>query len=127
MKRQITPVFLALALLSEFVCANDNGDITRDAIIKMYADLRLAVETSDLSRYSKYLHADASLRPPGADGINGKENYLSLMAKAFASTNHQITIRKSPAVTMVGDTALVEYVYTILRSTIDPTISFTEG
>ena len=77
MKRQITPVLLALALLSEFVCANDNGDITRDAIIKMYADLRLAVETSDLSRYSKYLHADASLRPPGADGINGKENYLS--------------------------------------------------
>jgi hypothetical protein len=39
----------------------------------MYADLRLAIETSDLSRYSKYLHADASLRPPGADGINGKK------------------------------------------------------
>ena len=72
MKRQIKPVFLALALLSEFVCANDNGDITRDAIIKMYADLRLAAETSDLSRYLKYLHADASLRPPGRDGINGK-------------------------------------------------------
>ena len=49
------------------------------------------------------------------------------MAMAFASANHQITIRKSPAVTMVGDTALVEYVYTILRSTINPTISFTEG
>ena len=73
MKSQITPVLLVLALLSDFVWANNNGDITRDAISKMYADLRLAVETSDLSRYSKYLHADASLRPPGRDGINGKK------------------------------------------------------
>ena len=127
MKSQITPVLLVLALLSDFVWANNNGDITRDAISKMYADLRLAVETSDLSRYSKYLHADASLRPPGADGINGKENYLSLMAIAFASANHQIKIKKSPKVTVLGDTALVEYVYTILRSTIDPTVSLAEG
>ena len=73
MKSQITPVLLVLALLSDFVWANNNGDITRDAISKMYADLRLAIETSDLSRYSKYLHADASLRPPGADGNNGKK------------------------------------------------------
>ena len=127
MKSQITPVLFVLALLSDFVCANNNGDITRDAINTMYADLRLAVETGDLSRYSKYLHADASLRPPGADGINGKENYLSLMAMAFASANHQITIKKRPKVIVLGDIALVEYVYTILRSTIDPTISLTEG
>ena len=93
MKPQITLVLLALALLSDFAFANTNGDTTRDAISKMYADLRLAVETSDLSRYSKYLHADASLRPPGADGVNGKENYLSLMAMAFASAKHQIKIK----------------------------------
>lgn len=49
------------------------------------------------------------------------------MAMAFAHANHQITIRKSPAVTMLSDTALVEYVYTILRSTIDPTTSLAEG
>ena len=118
---------LALVLLSDSAFANTNGNTTADAISKMYADLRLAVETNDLSLYSKYLHADASLRPPGRDGINGKKNYLSLMAMAFASANHQITIRKSPAVTMLGDTALVEYVYTILRSTIDPTTSLAEG
>ena len=123
MKRQITPVFLALALLSEFVCANDNGDITRDAIIKMYADLRLAVETSDLSRYSKYLHADASLRPPGEDGINGKKNYLSLMATAFASANHHITIKKSPEVTMLGDTALVGGYRLIKRELSEPCLA----
>ena len=126
MKSQITPVLLVFALLSDFVWANNNGDINRDAISKMYADLRLAVETSDLSRYSKYLHADASLRPPGADGINGKENYLSLMAMAFASANLDL-LKKSPKVTVLGDTALVEYVYTILRSSIDPTVSLAEG
>ena len=120
-------IALALVLLSDSAFANTNGNTTADAISKMYADLRLAVETSDLSRYSKYLHADASLRPPGADGINGKENYLSLMAIAFASANHQIKIKKSPKVTVLGDTALVEYVYTILRSTIDPTVSLAEG
>ena len=118
---------LALVLLSDLAFTSTNGDTTTDTINKMYADLRLAVETSDLSRYSKYLHADASLRPPGADGINGKENYLSLMAIAFASANHQIKIKKSPQVTVLGDTALVEYVYTILRSTIDPTVSLAEG
>ena len=127
MKSQIAIALLAFALLSDFAFANTNVNTPTDAISEMYADLRLAVETSDLSRYSKYLHADASLRPPGRDGINGKKNYLSLMAMAFASANHQITIRKSPAVTMLGDTALVEYVYTILRSTIDPTTSLAEG
>ena len=49
------------------------------------------------------------------------------MAMAFASANHHITIKKSLEVTMLGDTALVEYVYTILRSTIDPTTSLAEG
>ena len=127
MKPQIAVALLTLLVLSDFAFANSNSDTTRDAISKMYADLRLAVETSDLNRYSKYLHADASLRPPGADGINGKENYLSLMAIAFASANHQIKIKKSPKVTVLGDTALVEYVYTILRSTIDPTVSLAEG
>jgi ketosteroid isomerase-like protein len=127
MKPRIAIALLALVLLSDFAFASTNGDTTTDTINKMYADLRLAIETSDLSRYSKYLHADASLRPPGADGINGKKNYLSLMAMAFASANHHITIKKSPEVTMLGDTALVEYVYTIQRSTIDPTISLAEG
>ena len=40
---------------------------------------------------------------------------------------NSLTIKKSPKVTVLGDTALVEYVYTILRSTIDPTTSLAEG
>ena len=72
MKPRIEIAF-ALVLLSDSAFANTNGNTTADAISKMYADLRLAVETSDFSLYSKYLHADASLRPPGAEGINGKK------------------------------------------------------
>ena len=63
MKPQIAIALLAFALLSDFAFANTNVNTPTDAISEMYADLRLAVETSDLSRYSKYLHADASLRP----------------------------------------------------------------
>ncbi len=73
MKPQIAIALLAFALLSDFAFANTNVNTPTDAISEMYADLRLPVETSNLSRYSKYLHADASLRPPGRDGINGKK------------------------------------------------------
>ena len=66
-------IALALVLLSDSAFATTNGNTTADAISKMYADLGLAAETSDLSLYPKYLHADASLRPPGAEGINGKK------------------------------------------------------
>ena len=89
MKPQIAIALLAFALLSDFAFANTNVNIPTDAISEMYADLRLAVETSDLSRYSKYLHADASLRPPGRDGINGKKKLPFLDGDGFCQ-------RKSP-------------------------------
>ena len=73
MKPRIAIALLAFALLSDFAFTNTNVNTPTDAISEMYADLRLAADTSDLSRYLKYLHADASLRPPGRPGINGKK------------------------------------------------------
>ena len=89
MKPQIAIALLAFALLSNFAFANTNVNTPTDVISEMYADLRLPVETSNLSRYSKYLHADASLRPPGRDGINGKKKLPFLDGDGFCQ-------RKSP-------------------------------
>ena len=48
MKPQIAIAPLAFALLSDFAFANTNVNTPTDAISEMFAELRLALETSDL-------------------------------------------------------------------------------
>jgi len=84
-------------------------------IAALYADWRSAVESGNIPGYVDVLHPDISLRPPGVVGLDGRANYREFLGPVFDSARYEITIDTPPSVTLLGDTAIVEYDYTILR------------
>ena len=47
--------------------------------------------------------------------MDGRANYRDFLGPVFDSARYEITIDAPPSVTLLGDTAIVEYDYTILR------------
>ncbi len=89
-----------------------------DQIEALYAAWRSAVASADIAGYVGVLHADISLRPPGAPGLDGRENYREFLGPVFDSARYAIRIDNPPRATLLGDSAIVEYDYTILRQVI---------
>ena len=84
-------------------------------ILALYQGWIRAVEGSDIDGYVGGLHPEVSLRPPGVPGLDGRDNYREFLGPVFETARYEITIDTPHAVTMMGDAAVVEYDYTILR------------
>ncbi|MCH1491420.1 MAG: nuclear transport factor 2 family protein [Luminiphilus sp.] len=97
--------------------ANADADADRE-IEALYQRWRTAVESADIAGYVGVLHPDISLRPPGAPGLDGRHNYREFLGPVFETARYEIRIDQGPKVTLLGDSAIVEYDYTILRHVI---------
>ena len=86
-----------------------------DEILALYQGWIRAVEGSDIDGYVGGLHPDVSLRPPGVTGLDGRENYREFLGPVFQTARYEITVDVPHQITMMGDAAIVEYDYTILR------------
>ena len=99
-----------------------NADANADREIEaLYQRWRTAVESADIAEYVGVLHPDISLRPPGAPGLNGRHNYQEFLGPVFETARYEIRIDQAPKVTLLGDSAIVEYDYTILRHLVPDT------
>ena len=83
------------------------------AIDKLYAEWRNAVEAADIERYVSVLHDDVRLLPPGADPIVSAAAYGAFLVPVFESATYKIIVDQAPQIDIVGNVAVAEYVYTI--------------
>ena len=83
------------------------------AIRKLYADYLRAVESGDIAGYVRVLHPDVRLLPPGADAIDGAENYGRFLAPVLGSATYRIEVVREPIIDVLGDVAYAEYDYVI--------------
>ena len=86
-----------------------------EEILALYQGWIRAVEGSDVDGYVGGLHPDVSLRPPGVQGLDGRDNYREFLGPVFETARYEITIDTPHSITMMGDAAVVEYDYTIRR------------
>jgi ketosteroid isomerase-like protein len=112
--RPIVSALLSFLLLCLPV-ASQGGSEAESEIRGVYEAWRTAVEAGSIAGYVAVLHPDIALRPPGVPGLNGRDNYAEFLGPVFATATYEITIDNPPAVVVLGDTAVVEYDYTILR------------
>ena len=126
--RVLTSIFLtALLSLSGATAASQNKTNTTE-ILGLYQSWRDAVESANIDSYIAVLHADISLRPPGAQGLDGRDNYSAFLDPVFDSASYEIQIDNAPSVTFLGDAAIVEYDYTIYRRAhVDSTVALPAG
>lgn len=114
LRRLITTAFM-LAAIAIFTQPVGAADTDHDEILALYQGWIRAVESSNIDGYVNGLHPDVSLRPPGVPGLDGRANYREFLGPVFETARYEITIDTPHAVTMMGDAAVVEYDYTILR------------
>lgn len=114
--RQLLFVVHCLLLLQ--ITPTKADAVAEGEIDALYQRWRTAVESADIAGYVGVLHPDISLRPPGAPGLDGRENYQEFLGPVFETARYEIRIDRSPKVTLLGDSAIVEYGYTILRHVI---------
>lgn len=114
LRRLITTAFV-LAAIAIFTQPVGAADTDHDEILALYQGWIRAVESSNIDGYVNGLHPDVSLRPPGVPGLDGRANYREFLGPVFETARYEITIDTPHAVTMMGDAAVVEYDYTILR------------
>ena len=114
LKRLITPA-LMIAVIATFTQPVRAADTDHDEILALYQGWIRAVESSNIDGYVNGLHPDISLRPPGVPGLDGRANYREFLGPVFETARYEITIDTPHAITMMGDAAVVEYDYTILR------------
>ena len=112
--RPIVSVFLSFLLLCLSLASQGESEAESE-ILGVYEAWRTAVEAGNIEGYVAVLHPDIALRPPGVPGLNGRDNYAEFLGPVFATATYEITIDNPPAVAVLGDTAVVEYDYTILR------------
>ena len=113
--RTMTLQWLRTLLLVSGLYATTGLADDGEQIAALYADWRSAVESGNIPGYVDVLHPDISLRPPGVAGLDGRANYREFLGPVFDSARYEITVDTPPNVTLLGDTAIVEYDYTILR------------
>jgi len=109
----------ALVFNNSMTQAAQEDDEHHTAIERLYASWRNAVEAGSIESYVNVLHDDISLRPPGVSGIDGKSNYATFLVPVFATASYEIQIDTPPKISVLGDTAIVEYDYTITRNVTD--------
>ena len=91
--------------------ADEASDL--EAIDRLYADWRQAVESADIPGYVSVLHPEVRLLPPGAEPIVGADNYAGFLEPVFAAAVYRIEVVQPPSVEVFGDVALAEYEYVI--------------
>ena len=104
-----------LSLLLSCFTAISYAQTDQNEILALYQGWINAVEGSDFDAYVGGLHPDVSLRPPGVQGLDGRENYRVFLGPVFDSARYEITVDVPHSITMMGDAAVVEYDYTIKR------------
>ena len=104
-----------LSLLLSCFTAISYAQTDQNEILALYQGWINAVEGSDIDTYVGGLHPDVSLRPPGVQGLDGRENYRVFLGPVFDSARYEITVDVPHSITMMGDAAVVEYDYTIKR------------
>ena len=109
----------ALVFNNSMTQAAQEDDEHHTSIERLYASWRNAVEAGSIESYVNVLHDDISLRPPGVSGIDGKSNYATFLVPVFATASYEIQIDTPPKISVLGDTAIVEYDYTITRNVTD--------
>ena len=114
LRRLITTASM-LAAIAIFTQPVRAADTDHDEILALYQGWIRAVESSNIDGYVNGLHPDVSLRPPGVPGLDGRANYREFLGPVFETARYEITIDTPHAITMMGDAAVVEYDYTILR------------
>ena len=112
--RPIVSVFLSFLLLCLSMASQGESEAESE-ILGVYEAWRTAVEAGNIEGYVAVLHPNIALRPPGVPGLDGRDNYAEFLGPVFATATYEITIDNPPAVAVLGDTAVVEYDYTILR------------
>ena len=111
--RQLLFVVHCLLLLQ--ITPTKADAVAEGEIEALYQRWRTAVESADIAGYVGVLHPDISRRPPGAPGLDGRHNYREFLGPVFETARYEIRIDRSPKVTLLGDSAIVEYDYTIRR------------
>ena len=114
LRRLITTAFM-LAAIAAFTQPVGAAETDHDEILALYQGWIRAVESSNIDGYVNGLHPHVSLRPPGVPGLDGRANYREFLGPVFETARYEITIDTPHAITMMGDAAVVEYDYTILR------------
>ena len=118
---------LLLALATSPVSARANADEQdRIEIDRLYADYRVAVESSDIDGYVNALHPQVRLLPPGAEAIVGAENYAGFLRPVFATADYRIDVVSMPVIEVIGDIATAEYTYIIHLDLKNPEVGVTE-
>ena len=113
--RFLISLFITVSMSLSAMSASGQDDTDTSEILGLYQGWRDAVENANIDGYVAVLHADISLRPPGAQGLDGRDNYSAFLVPVFDSASYKIQIDNAPSVTFLGDAAIVEYDYTIFR------------
>lgn len=117
--------FAAITYVAEQkVYADTVGDVQK--IAAMYADWRDAVEDENLPAYLSILHADVRMLPPGAPVIQGRDGYAEFLEPVFSTATYKFDVDQMPLIDVRGDTAVVEYVYTIHLKLKNPELGIAE-
>jgi ketosteroid isomerase-like protein len=98
-----------------------------DEINQLYVDWRAAVEQANIPGYISVLHPEVRLIPPGAEVIDGAENYRAFLGPVFESATYRIEVTSQPVTTVLGDIAVSEYAYVIYLDLKDPGQEITEA
>ena len=122
--RHIMRATLLILMLSILASAHADDDVA--AIEAAYATWRTAVEASDIAGYVSVLHPEVRLLPPGAEAINGADNYAKFLGPVFETATYEIEPHRYPEVIVQGDTAVAEYDYTIHLTLKNPDVEVTE-
>ena len=109
---------------SEVAVADTSAD--EEAIAALYQSWRGAVEASDIEGYLNVLRSDVRLLPPGADAIDGRDNYGRFLVPVFDTATYRIEVHRYPVVEVVGDVAIAEYDYTIHLTLKNPDVEIDE-
>ncbi len=96
------------------------------AIEQLYANWRTAVEAADIPGYVAGLHENVRMLPPGAPAVQDASSYADFLKPVFAAATYKIEVASYPDITVTGDTAVAEYVYTIVLTLKDPEAGVTE-
>ncbi len=126
--RTLISLFITVSLSMSAISASGQNETDTTAILGLYQSWRDAVENANIDGYVAVLHADISLLPPGAQGLDGRDNYSAFLDPVFDSASYEIQIDNAPSVTFLGDAAIVEYDYTIFRrADVDSTADLPPG
>ena len=126
--RLLISLCITVSLSLSAITASGQDDTDTSEILGLYQNWRDAVESANIDGYVAVLHADISLRPPGAKGLDGRDNYSAFLDPVFDSASYEIQIDNAPSVTFLGDAAIVEYDYTIFRrADVDSTADLPPG